>query len=50
MQVEQVTADGLKREFKVTVPADEIAGKVQTRLERLAKTLKDLESEYYSRA
>ena len=40
MQVEQVAADGLKREFKITVPADEIAGKVQTRLERLAKTIR----------
>ncbi|MGE3293779.1 MAG: trigger factor [Geminicoccaceae bacterium] len=40
MQVEQVAADGLKREFKITVPSEEIAGKVQSRLERLAKTVR----------
>ena len=40
MQVEQVTADGLKREYKVTVPSGEIEDRVRTRLERLAKTVR----------
>lgn len=40
MQVTQITADGLKREFKVTVPADEIESRVQSRLQRLAKTIR----------
>ena len=40
MQVEQVTAEGLKRQFKVTVPAGEIEDRVRTRLERLAKTVR----------
>jgi trigger factor len=40
MQVTQVAADGLRREFKVTVPASEIESRVQTRLTRLAKTVR----------
>jgi trigger factor len=40
MQVEQVAAEGLKREFKVTVPAGEIEDRVRTRLEKLAKTVR----------
>jgi trigger factor len=40
MQVTQIAAEGLKREFKVTVPADEIESRVKTRLERLAKTIR----------
>ena len=40
MQVEQVAAEGLKREFKVTVPAGEIEQRVRTRLEKLAKTVR----------
>jgi trigger factor len=40
MQVTQVAADGLRREFKVTVPASEIESRVQSRLERLAKTIR----------
>jgi trigger factor len=40
MQVEQVVADGLKREFKVTVPAGEIEQRVRARLEKLAKTVR----------
>ena len=40
MQVEQVAAVGLKREFKVTVPAGEIEDRVRSRLEKLAKTVR----------
>jgi len=40
MQVTQVNADGLRREFKVTVPASEIESRVRTRLEKLAKTIR----------
>lgn len=40
MQVTQTAADGLKREFTVIVPADEIESRVRTRLERLSKTVR----------
>jgi trigger factor len=40
MQVTQTAADGLKREFKVVVPADEIESRVKSRLERLSKTVR----------
>jgi trigger factor len=40
MQVTQVAAEGLRREFKVTVPASEIESRVQSRLTRLAKTVR----------
>lgn len=40
MQVTEVAADGLKREFKVVVAADEIEGKVEAQLKKIAKTAK----------
>lgn len=40
MQVTEIAADGLKREFKVTVAASEIESRVQSRLARLAKTVR----------
>jgi trigger factor len=40
MQVTEIAADGLRREYKVTVPASEIESRVQSRLERLAKTIR----------
>ncbi|MCB2053154.1 MAG: trigger factor [Geminicoccaceae bacterium] len=40
MQVTEVAAEGLKREYKVTVAADEIEGRVDQRLKKLAKTAK----------
>lgn len=40
MQVVEVAADGLKRQYRVTVPAAEIASRVASRLERLSKTAK----------
>jgi trigger factor len=40
MQVTQTAADGLKRKFKVVVPADEIESRVKSRLERLSKTVR----------
>jgi len=40
MQVTEVAAEGLKREYKVVVAADEIEGKVEERLKKLAKTAK----------
>ena len=35
-----MAAEGLRREFKVTVPAGEIEGRVASRLERMAKTVR----------
>ena len=40
MQVTETAAEGLKREFKVTVAASEIESRVQSRLARLAKTVR----------
>ncbi|MFZ1426340.1 MAG: trigger factor [Geminicoccaceae bacterium] len=40
MQVTEIAAEGLKREFKVTVAASEIESRVQSRLARLAKTVR----------
>lgn len=40
MQVTEVAADGLKREYKVVVAASEIQGKVDARLKKLAKTVR----------
>ncbi len=40
MQVTEVAAEGLKREYKVVVEAGEIEGKVEARLKKLAKTAK----------
>ncbi|MCB1972164.1 MAG: trigger factor [Geminicoccaceae bacterium] len=40
MQVTEVAAEGLKREYKVTVAASEIEDRVQSRLKKLAKTAK----------
>ncbi len=40
MQVTEVSADGLKREYKVVVPADEIEGRVVKRLDELRQTIR----------
>ncbi len=40
MQVTEVAAEGLKREYKVVVAASEIEGKVEARLRKLAQTAK----------
>ena len=40
MQVTQVAADGLKREFRVVVPAGEIEDRVQARLKKLVQTIR----------
>jgi trigger factor len=40
MQVTQVAAEGLKREFRVVVPAGEIEERVQTRLRKLVQTVR----------
>ena len=40
MQVTEIAAEGLKREFKVTFAASEIESRVQSRLARLAKTVR----------
>lgn len=40
MQVTETNADGLKREFKVVVPADQIETRTQGRLEEIALTVK----------
>ena len=40
MQVTEVSAEGLKREYKVIVPAAEIEGKIDARIKKLAQTVK----------
>jgi trigger factor len=40
MQVTETSADGLKREFRVVVPADELEEKVATRLDELGRTIR----------
>jgi len=40
MQVTETNADGLKREFKVVVPADQLEARTQARLEEIARTVK----------
>lgn len=40
MQITETSADGLKREFKVVIPAQDIDGKVQAKLQELSRTIK----------
>lgn len=40
MQVQEVSAEGLKRQYRVTVPAAEIESRVTTRLQRLSRTVR----------
>jgi trigger factor len=40
MQVTEVAAEGLKRQYKVVVPAGEIESRVQTRLKKLVQTVR----------
>jgi len=40
MQVTETNADGLKREFKVVVPASQLETRTQARLEEIARTVK----------
>lgn len=40
MQITQTSAEGLKREFSITVAADELAGKVEERLSTVGKTIR----------
>ncbi|WGF89151.1 trigger factor [Marinivivus vitaminiproducens] len=40
MQVTETNADGLKREYKITVPASEIEGRISTRLTDLGRQIK----------
>jgi trigger factor len=40
MQVTEVSAQGLKREYRIVVPAGEIDNRVKTRLERLQRTMR----------
>jgi len=40
MQVTETKTEGLKREFKIAVPADQIEEKVSTRLKELARTIR----------
>src|SRR4029078_8417219 len=40
MQVTQTLSEGLKREFRVVVPADELDTKVNTRLDELKGTVR----------
>jgi trigger factor len=40
MQVTELSAQGLKREYRITVPADEIATRVNGRLQRLQRTVR----------
>ena len=38
MQVTELSAEGLKRQFKIVVPAGDLSAKVDERLAELAKT------------
>src|SRR4051794_18158978 len=40
MQITETSADGLKREYKVVIPAQEIETQVNSRLQELSKTLR----------
>jgi trigger factor len=40
MQITETSADGLKREYKVVIPAQEIETKVNSRLQELGRTLR----------
>ena len=40
MQVTELSAEGLKREYKVVVPADEIEGRISKRLDELRQTIR----------
>ncbi len=40
MQITETSADGLKREFKIVIAAQEIDAKVQTKLDELSRTIK----------
>ncbi len=40
MQVTETTADGLKREFRIVVPADELESKVAGRLDEIGRTIR----------
>jgi trigger factor len=40
MQVTQLSAEGLRRQFKVVVPADDIEGRIQGRLRQLSQTVR----------
>ncbi len=40
MQVTELTAEGLKREYRITYPADEIESRVKGRLERLQQSIR----------
>ena len=40
MQVTETSSDGLKREFKVVVPAGEVEGEISRRLDELGRTLR----------
>jgi trigger factor len=40
MQVTQTSAEGLKRQFRITVPASEIDGRVNSRLQRLQRSVR----------
>ena len=39
MQVTELANDGLRREYKITIPADTIGSKVSTRLAEVAQTV-----------
>ena len=40
MQITETSADGLKREYKVVIPAQEIETQVNSRLQELSKTVR----------
>ncbi len=40
MQITETSADGLKREFKIVIAAQEIGAKVQVKLDELSRTIK----------
>src|SRR5215471_13463428 len=40
MQVTETSADGLKREFKITIPAGELEHQIRERLDQLSRTIR----------
>jgi trigger factor len=40
MQITETSADGLKREYKVVIPAQEIETQVNSRLQELSRTVR----------
>jgi trigger factor len=40
MQVTETSAEGLRREFKITIPADDIEGEITRRLDEIGRAVR----------